>query len=60
MCVHLPKELMETAMEMGVEPDEAVNMDTGFMRKCGKCHDPCAPEFKPEMDKEKKMEMESK
>ena len=53
-------ELAPMMEEMGAKLPDIVNTETGFVRKCGKCHDPCElkwyPEM-PEMDMEEKMAM---
>ncbi len=35
--------------ENGIEMPEMVNSDTGFIRKCGVCYDPCSLKWMPQM-----------
>ena len=52
-CVKPPKmnAMMEFLMPSSMREEMAkmANPETGFMLKCGKCNDPCALRFKPEM-----------
>ncbi len=46
--------------KMGIDPPESMNMETGFCRRCGKCKDPCAAMFHPEMNEDDMGMMKSK
>ncbi len=48
MCVKV-KKLATLVMDMMPRMRRMVNMETGFVKKCGKCYDPCALRFKPMM-----------
>ena len=48
ICVKIPEpEVLDSLMEMGAVIPEQVNTDTGFIRKCGMCHDPCELKWMP-------------
>ncbi len=57
VCVKLHSYIVDNAKEMSMPMPESFNEQTGFKRVCGKCHDPCKLEWKPEMDKKERKEL---
>ena len=59
-CVRVHQYILDNAKEMSMMPPKGTNDATGFALQCGKCENPCALKWKPEMDKKEKSNLGSK